>query len=459
MPDTARQTGEVKLAWSLSRMSTRASHRRVTLSALLAGASLLAVLAAPSHATGAGRLDRSFGGDGTVSTKFPARWSQANAVAIDARGRIVAAGTGVRRSYTFALARYKRSGHLDRSFGRHGRVIMRFGRGAASAVLIDSRGRIVVAGGARYHGQGTFALARYKPNGHLDHSFSGNGRVRTKFGGVETGVQGVAIDSHNRIVVAGLAGDFPDWDFALARYRRNGSLDGSFGAHGKVTTDLGMTDSASSVAIDSRDRIVVAGRTAFLPPCCGGTEASDFALIRYDRRGTPDPSFGTAGEVITDFGGFDGASSVALERRGRIVAAGSSEDLGRTSSEFALARYDRHGQPDAAFGAGGMLTTNFHDGRYDGATSIAIDSHNRIVTAGNTADRRSCFYTVCADSRFALARYGRHGALDHSFSRNGKVANPHGNALSAAIDSRDRIVAAGVNVKHRRRFKLARYIG
>jgi uncharacterized delta-60 repeat protein len=265
---------------------------------------------------------------------------------------------------------------------------------------------------------------------------------------------GVAIDSHGRIVAAGYTGDFPDWDFALARYRRNGSLDGSFGTHGKVTTDLGMTDSASSVVIDSRNRIVVAGRTAFLPPCCSGTETGDFALVRYDHRGTPDPSFGAAGKVITDFGGFDGAGSVALDTRGRIVAAGSSQDLGQTSSEFALARYDRHGQPDASFAAGGMLTTNFHDGRYDQATSVAIASHNRIVAAGNTADQ-PCFGD-CAVSRFALARYGRHGVLDHLFSRNGKVANPHGNALSAAIDSRDRIVAAGVNAH---RFALARYIG
>ncbi len=203
MADTERQTGGVKLVWSLSRMSTGASHRRVTFVALLAGASLLAVLGAPSLATAAGRLDRSFGGDGTVSTRFPDRRSQANAVAIDGRGRIVAAGTGENK--VFALARYKRNGHLDRSFGRHGRVITRFqpvGRHAklqaAYALLIDSRGRIVVAGDTGY-GDDRFALARYRPNGHLDRSFSGDGRVRTNFRGRETGAFGVAIDSRDRL--------------------------------------------------------------------------------------------------------------------------------------------------------------------------------------------------------------------------------------------------------------------
>ncbi len=252
-------------------------------------------------------------------------------------------------------------------------------------------------------------------------------------------------------VAAGYTGDFPDRDFALARYKRNGDLDRSFGAGGKLTTDFGSTDVATSVVIDSRNRIVVAGGVD-----SGGED--DFVVARYKRSGSPDPSFGTGGAVTTDFGMGDWASAVAIDRHDRIVAAGEAYTP-NGSSEFALARYDRHGQPDVSFGVGGMLTTNFQDGRYDQATSVAIDSHNRIVAAGNTADRRSCFYTVCADSRFALARYGRQGYPDHSFSRNGKVANPHGNALSAAIDSRDRIVAAGANVKHRRRFKLARYIG
>ena len=378
------------------RTTTRGHRGSVSYGLVAFALSLFAFLPAQAVARpAAGHPDRSFGGDGTVSTKFPMRRSWANSVAIDSRGRIVAAGTAGGRS---------------------------------------------------------FALARYKPNGRLDRSFSADGRVRTNFPGSDTTALGVASDSRGRIVAAGYTGDFPDWDFALARYRRNGSLDGSFGAHGKVTTDLGMTDSASSVAIDSHNRIVVAGRTDFLPPCCGGTEAGDFALVRYDHRGTPDSSFGTAGKVITDFGGFDGASSVALDTRGRIVAAGSSRNLG-DSSKFALARYDRHGQPDASFGGGGMLTTNFR-GRYDQATSVAIDSRGRIVAAGNTADHR--VYYGSAGSQFALARYGHHGALDHSFSGNGKVAKPHGNALSAAIDSRDRIVAAGTN-DHR--FALARYVG
>src|SRR3954469_24466840 len=81
------------------------------------------------------------------------------------------------------------SGDLDRSFGDHGKVLTRFkhrhGRTSfghpnlvprANAVLIDSKNRVVAVGTA----DEKFALARYKPNGRPDRSFSGNGKVTTQ---------------------------------------------------------------------------------------------------------------------------------------------------------------------------------------------------------------------------------------------------------------------------------------
>jgi uncharacterized delta-60 repeat protein len=434
------------------RTTTRRHRGSVSYGLLAFALSLLAFLPAQALArAAAGHLDRSFGGDGKVFTKFPIeRRARANSVAIDARGRIVAAGTDSARF--FALARYKPNGHLDRSFGGDGRVRTKFGGHTqiANEVAIDTRGRIVAAGTAtNYGGDYVFALARYKPNGHLDRSFSGNGKAKTDFGAGYASAYGVAIDSRDRIVAAGTTGDFPDEDFALARYRPNGSLDPSFSGNGRVTTDLGRTDTAGSLAIDSRGRIIAAGSTALLVPASeGGNSESDFALVRYKHDGSVDSSFGTGGEVITDFGGFDGGGPVAIDSRGRIVAAGSTQaNLNLRATRFALARYGRDGNLDHSFGTGGKATTDFRL-RHDQAASVAIDSRGRIVAAGYTGSH--------PDYRFALARYGHHGTLDDSFSGNGKVTKPRGSAFSAAIDSRDRIVAAG---NHGRRFALARYVG
>jgi uncharacterized delta-60 repeat protein len=194
-----------------------------------------------------GGFDRSFSGDGRLTTHFKGGGA-ANSIAIDSRRRIIAVGGGPQVP-NFALARYKASGRLDRSFGGNGKVLLDFGRSSAHSVAIDSRGRIVAVGG----GHGKFALARYKPNGNLDRAFSNNGKVTGPLR-VNAGAGFVGIDSRRRIVAVGGGGVR---SFLIARYKPNGSLDRSFGRHGKVKTDSAAS-SVWSAAIDSRDRIVVA---------------------------------------------------------------------------------------------------------------------------------------------------------------------------------------------------------
>ena len=171
-----------------------------------------------------------------------------------------------------ALAHSAR-GDLDRSFSGNGKLRTDFdGYDVASSAAIDSQDRIVAAGDDGRN----FALARYTRNGSLDDSFSGNGKLRTDLQG-RAKAYSVAIDSHERIVVAGFSTNHRgERDFALARYKRNGSLDRSFSANGKVRTDVGGYNVAESVAIDSHDRIVAAGGAGrgFAWPVTGGTEAS-----------------------------------------------------------------------------------------------------------------------------------------------------------------------------------------
>src|SRR4051794_30517214 len=72
--------------------------------------------------------------------------------------------------------------------------------------------------------------------GDLDASFSGDGVQTTDFSGEYDAVRGVAVQPDGKIVVAGRTGD-NDPDFAVARYNTDGSLDTSFSADGKQTTD------------------------------------------------------------------------------------------------------------------------------------------------------------------------------------------------------------------------------
>jgi uncharacterized delta-60 repeat protein len=418
---------------------------------LVCGTVLLAVLLASAlaHAAKPGDLDRSFSRNGKVTTNF-GHYNAARDAAIDRHGRIVAVGLPEQR--VFGLARYRRNGELDRTFSGNGKVTGG-GSGDPSAVAIDSRGRIVVAGSEETTSSfddGYFSLARYKPNGTVDDSFGG----ATVLEGPAS-LNAMAIDSQGRIVVAGELGNsaLPNWwDFVLARYRPNGSLDPSFGGDGMVTTDFrGRGDAAHEVAIDSQGRIVAAGYAQRRTRHRGGP---DFALARYTPNGSLDPSFDGDGRVTTHLGRSAIANSVTIDSQARIVGAGIANWRGR-ESKFGLARYRSDGELDAKFGSDGLVTTRFGRERGDGAGSVAIDSHGRIVAVGGTQAPRS------DSDDFALARYWPSGNLDRSFSRNGKVTTTFGGddeAASVVLASRDRIVAVGRGGR-KSDFALARYIG
>jgi uncharacterized delta-60 repeat protein len=423
----------------------------------LALAVLLTALLAPALAQAAkpGDLDRSFGHNGKVKTGFECRCS-AHAVAIDDRGRFVAVGGAHERQGDFALARYKGNGKLDRSFSGDGRVTTDFfgGTDSARSVATDSHGRIVAAGySCRFGfscGPYGLGLARYGRDGHLDRSFGRRGRVRSGF---YFAVGAVAIDSRNRIVVAGSSPRFGEGRFALARYKPNGTLDRSFGTDGMVTTGMGppnRDDFATSVAIDRRGRIVAAGYTH------RRRASRVFAVARYKPDGSLDRSFSGNGMTRTAFNGLSYANSAAIDSDNGIVAGG----VGKRSKNyvFALARYKSNGRLDRSFSRDGTVMTAFHSPSIQGgagaaANTVAIDSHHRIVAAGlaGNVDYQT------KDNALALARYRPSGRLDRSFSDDGKVSRVRSNhgAQAAAIDSRDRIVVAdGVS-----KFVLYRYLG
>jgi uncharacterized delta-60 repeat protein len=193
----------------------------------------------------------------------------------------------------------------------------------AFGVALQGDGKIVVVGAAALD---SFALARYNPNGSLDTSFSGDGKQTTVIVGAPYSVNeatGVAIQGDGKIVAVGRAGDSDAGyiDFGLARYNPNGSLDTSFSGDGKQTTDFlfGAGDAAKDVAIQANGRIVAVGFAS------GGATGYDFALARYNSDGSLDPGFSGDGRKRTSFsaGGFDSANGMALQGDGRIVAVGT----------------------------------------------------------------------------------------------------------------------------------------
>lgn len=420
-----------------------ARHARKSVAALMAGAILTsASVSKPVQAAAAGELDPAFGVDGKVSTDFFGDADAALDVVIQPDGRIVAAGSARTSgaNVDFALARYNRDGSLDGSFGSGGKVTTDFLDifDQANALALQPDGKIVAAGTTRDEMNRTdFALARYNSDGILDASFGSGGKVVTDFVGGAAAARAIAIQPDGRIVVAGYSLVGVNGDFALMRYKSDGSLDASFGVGGKVTTDFfGLSDGATAVRLMPDGRIIAAGSASTSIP------NNDFALARYNSDGSLDPSFGAGGKVTTEFFGFtDNVSALVVQPDGRVVAAGGADNLNSTGFDFALARYNVDGSLDSSFGDGGKTTTDFL-GIVDAAADVALQPDGRIVAVGFASNDR---FGLLVD--FALSRYDKKGRLDTGFGSGGKVitefSGDRDGANAVAIQADGQIVVAG----------------
>ena len=148
---------------------------------------------------------------------------------------------------------------------------------------------------------------------------------------------------------------------------------------GKVITDFGTdSDQGWSVLIQDDGRIVLGGY-AYV----SDSTKSDFALARYKTDGSLDPTFGTAGKVTVDFmNDNDYGYAAALQTDGRIILVGTAKNPDTTYWEFAVARFLFDGSVDKSFGSDGLVTTTF--GTFDQAFAVAIQSDNKILVGGKT---------------------------------------------------------------------------
>jgi len=403
-----------------------------------ASASLLLLRLTPAVAA-SGDLDPSFGDGGVVTTSI-ARGSVVLALLQQPDAKLVAAGDA---GGDFGLARYHLDGSLDTSFGTGGtvRTFLSPDSDAAAAIVQQSDGKLVVAGATRIVTEFTstpaIGLARYNGDGSLDATFGSGGVVVTNVG-ASSEAAALVLQPDGRLVVAGNSGGKK---FALVRFNDNGTLDTSFGTGGKVTTDFGSINaSANGLVLQPDGKLVAAGQS---DTSVGGS----FALARYNADGTLDPKFGANGKVVTDVRpSIDGANALLLQPDGKLVAAGfapaGSHQLPR---DFALVRYKPNGTVDTAFGTKGIVLTDLGDD--DVARAVVRHPNGKLAAAGGLF-------------RIALARYDASGALDTTFSGDGKVTTMPGNAEAFALlrQADGKLVVGGSGpVDGADAFLLARY--
>lgn len=322
-------------------------------------------------------------------------------------------------------------GELDGTFGSGGRITDTLGSDTASirAIAHQPDGKLVVAAGCTFNlSQSFFCIARFNANGSPDLPFGNSGHVRINptAGGGYAIPNAIAIEPGGNIVVAGqceMVVTGPD--FCMVRLDAFGTLDGSFGLSGWVTTSVSpaSSDSANAIVLESDGRIVLGG------PCDYATVTGvNFCLARYERDGKLDRSFGNNGLTFVSFvpnsvsGQSDVLTALAKLSDGKLLAAGHCDTLTATGVDMCLMRFSADGVLDTSFGTGGKAAFAVGPGNaVDRAYAMAVQPDGKVLLGG------SCYVQAATGFDFCIIRVDPATAtLDTTFNSTGKVTIPVG---------------------------------
>jgi uncharacterized delta-60 repeat protein len=394
---------------------------------------LLAFVCALGRVATAAHLDPGFGTGGKVTTEFDGFTDFALSVLVEPDGGIIAAGLASASPFCcsrFALVRYLADGTLDASYGTGGKVTTPILDESTIVDIVRQADGMVVAAG--WTGAGLIqdlAVARYDISGNLDPGFGTDGITLLDTGIVEVALA-VGLQSDGKIVVAGQARSglsSNDGDYLLARFDTDGVLDPTFGSGGTVVSDFGTPSFAQEMVVQPDDSLIVAGTV----------------LARYDADGTLDAAFGTGGSVP-----LDESDGLVRQPDGKLVVSSALP----AGFGYALRRFNADGSLDTGFGSGGTASLAFGMDRVLPLT-LALQADGSLVVAGEAS--------VGAKSHYASVRFTPAGAVDPTYAACGvlltsfdDVAGRGSGASAAVVQPDGKIVVAGDANED---FGLARY--
>jgi uncharacterized delta-60 repeat protein len=390
----------------------------------------------PLTSTASGGLDPRFDGDGVRIDAIGLEFESLRDVLIDPQGRHVAAGymsTEVLPGVGI-VQRLMPNGQPDTSFAGSGVAVITPIEGPSLSLESIARqpdGKLVVAGNVFDQGTISIQVCRLNVDGSLDADFADTGcrLVPLWYASSVDRVYDMALQSDGRIVLVADT-DFDELeeraDWAVARLEADGDIDPCFGdvtcenggfvIEPEPEADLPILY-ARAVAIDTQDRIIVAGSGR------KGVDADfDQAAVRLLPDGVVDTEFGDGGHRLVDFGlggqsiDSDDANDVALDGD-LIYLGGEANATGGTLA--AVSRLDADGDPDLAFDGDGRTTLFFNDVYPEHrVNALRVQTDGKLLVGGIT--QIPDFNGFQADC--AVARLTPDGALDPVFGVSGKFA-------------------------------------
>lgn len=307
----------------------------IVLLAIVIALSLLAISPALAAAPPL-ELDHSFGNQGVViGPNALLGFAEMNAMTVAPGRSIYVAANGPRgvpntSPSTVMIARYRRDGELEPSFGTRGYLTLP-GFAPVNALAAGNSERLFVLS----HGTTISRIAA----GRLDPSFGNGGSVNM----AELGLGSVRLYSLVALPGGGVvvAGSTSAAQMAVVKLTPDGTLDTSFDGSGFELVRFGanLPSGALQLKLQGDGRLVLAGYANSRP-----------ALARLLPDGTPDPSFGRDGRVVSPHRLRGEITTLIVRRDGSILAAGNGSTRPHGNRALLL-RYSPSGALDHGFGA------------------------------------------------------------------------------------------------------------
>ncbi len=324
-----------------------------------------------------GALDPDFNGSGMVFQSFPGATNSAPITMLrQPDGAVLEGGyadNGTDKK--FAVARFTDAGQLDPSFSGGTRVTDLIGSDdeRITGLGLLSSGRIAAVGSDQ---NGTLEYLRYTSTGTVDLD-----PVSSTFAGV-SGIAptSMVVEPGDKVLVGGYARVGATDQLFVARLKDDGTPDTTFGTGGISTFNVGSatgSDRGQSIVMQPDGSVVIAGSSDI------DLGASEFAVARLTPSGNLDPSFGSGGISLLDPSPQkDVANGLALQPDGKLLVGGEGNVIGEGSGDFAVLRLNTNGTPDPSFGTGGAAVHSLISGG-DIASGIALQGDGKIVAAGS----------------------------------------------------------------------------
>jgi uncharacterized delta-60 repeat protein len=238
----------------------------------------------------------------------------------------------------FEVVHYTADGQVDRAFAGGGvaRLAVSASTLLAGGTVLPS-GKILAVGVTVASNSSQVTVYRFNADGLPDTTFHHTGSASFT---APPGLFQDPLDLGNFAVQPDgkfLISDGSGGKVAVVRLRADGSLDTAFGAGGFATVPVAGPFFATPLIALQPDGKVLLGAPATVTAGDGSTRGGAVVLVRLTTSGTPDPTFGAAGVVVTDLGGPSMGPGVIdamlLQPDGKLLVAGS------VGSSLALVRY------------------------------------------------------------------------------------------------------------------------